>query len=287
MAIAHPCGRRMAARRSPRCPHGAQPCWCPCRKMLRLCGEAEDKLAQELIHFELQVERDVIEPLFVLAEVSGRRGGPRVGVSPRRGLASETSLGESRVSLLQWHIWFLAPARDLPPLRWLLIALISRQYLHVLLGWLLGQWPLPGPFACPRCSCSFLPPLKAEALTLLFLTHFFKLQTHSIVVWDIFLFLLFLPAANFVFLFYPTLFPPPDLLHLAKCPRLGSDFIFTSRNSKSFIALLVLPGRASRAGPELILPNPLANSARAWEALHCHPQKPFSCLHPAPQCRRP
>ncbi|KAL2297548.1 hypothetical protein Nmel_016088, partial [Mimus melanotis] len=39
------------------------------RKMLRLCGEAEDKLAQELIHFELQVERDVIEPLFVLAEV--------------------------------------------------------------------------------------------------------------------------------------------------------------------------------------------------------------------------
>ncbi|XP_069728428.1 rho GTPase-activating protein 44 isoform X2 [Phaenicophaeus curvirostris] len=38
-------------------------------KMLRLCGEVEDKLAQELIHFELQVERDVIEPLFVLAEV--------------------------------------------------------------------------------------------------------------------------------------------------------------------------------------------------------------------------
>ncbi|XP_048347231.1 rho GTPase-activating protein 44 isoform X6 [Sphaerodactylus townsendi] len=38
-------------------------------KMLKLSGEAEDKLAQELIHFELQVERDVIEPLFVLAEV--------------------------------------------------------------------------------------------------------------------------------------------------------------------------------------------------------------------------
>ncbi|XP_037770401.1 rho GTPase-activating protein 44 isoform X11 [Chelonia mydas] len=38
-------------------------------KMLKLCGEAEDKLAQELIHFELEVERDVIEPLFVLAEV--------------------------------------------------------------------------------------------------------------------------------------------------------------------------------------------------------------------------
>ncbi|XP_030390375.1 rho GTPase-activating protein 44 isoform X1 [Gopherus evgoodei] len=38
-------------------------------KMLKLCGEAEDKLAQELIHFELEVERDVIDPLFVLAEV--------------------------------------------------------------------------------------------------------------------------------------------------------------------------------------------------------------------------
>ncbi|XP_028572988.2 rho GTPase-activating protein 44 isoform X5 [Podarcis muralis] len=38
-------------------------------KMLKLCGEAEDKLSQELIHFELEVERDVIEPLFVLAEV--------------------------------------------------------------------------------------------------------------------------------------------------------------------------------------------------------------------------
>ncbi|XP_013911201.1 PREDICTED: rho GTPase-activating protein 44 isoform X9 [Thamnophis sirtalis] len=38
-------------------------------KMLKLCGEAEDKLAQQLIHFELEVERDVIEPLFVLAEV--------------------------------------------------------------------------------------------------------------------------------------------------------------------------------------------------------------------------
>ncbi|XP_069056432.1 rho GTPase-activating protein 44 isoform X4 [Pleurodeles waltl] len=38
-------------------------------KMLRLCGDAEDKLAQELTHFEVEVERDVIEPLFVLAEV--------------------------------------------------------------------------------------------------------------------------------------------------------------------------------------------------------------------------
>ncbi|XP_066560473.1 rho GTPase-activating protein 44 isoform X3 [Amia ocellicauda] len=38
-------------------------------KMLMLCGETEDRLAQELILFELQIERDVIEPLYVLAEV--------------------------------------------------------------------------------------------------------------------------------------------------------------------------------------------------------------------------
>ncbi|XP_075073065.1 rho GTPase-activating protein 44 isoform X4 [Mixophyes fleayi] len=38
-------------------------------KMLKLCGEAEDKLAQELIVFEQEVERDVVEPLFVLSEV--------------------------------------------------------------------------------------------------------------------------------------------------------------------------------------------------------------------------
>ncbi|XP_030262721.1 rho GTPase-activating protein 44 isoform X7 [Sparus aurata] len=38
-------------------------------KMLKLCGETEEKLAQELIQFEFQIERDVVEPLYVLAEV--------------------------------------------------------------------------------------------------------------------------------------------------------------------------------------------------------------------------
>ncbi|CAM4405014.1 unnamed protein product [Leuciscus chuanchicus] len=38
-------------------------------KMLNLCGETEEKLAQELLVFELQIERDVVEPLYVLAEV--------------------------------------------------------------------------------------------------------------------------------------------------------------------------------------------------------------------------
>ncbi|XP_038591969.1 rho GTPase-activating protein 44-like isoform X3 [Micropterus salmoides] len=38
-------------------------------KMLKLCGDTQDKLAQELILFELTIERDVIEPLYDLAEV--------------------------------------------------------------------------------------------------------------------------------------------------------------------------------------------------------------------------
>ena len=43
------------------------------RKMLTLCGETEESLAQELLQFEVQIERDVVEPLFVLAEVRPRR----------------------------------------------------------------------------------------------------------------------------------------------------------------------------------------------------------------------
>ena len=41
--------------------------------MLTLCGETEESLAQELLQFEVQIERDVVEPLFVLAEVRPRR----------------------------------------------------------------------------------------------------------------------------------------------------------------------------------------------------------------------
>lgn len=47
-----------------------------CRKMLKLCGETQDKLAQELIMFELTIERDVVEPLNDLSEVR-RSGGSR------------------------------------------------------------------------------------------------------------------------------------------------------------------------------------------------------------------
>ncbi|XP_040924352.1 rho GTPase-activating protein 44-like isoform X4 [Betta splendens] len=38
-------------------------------KMLKLCGDTQERLAQELILFELTVEREVIEPLYDLAEV--------------------------------------------------------------------------------------------------------------------------------------------------------------------------------------------------------------------------
>uniref|UniRef100_A0A8B9GC76 BAR domain-containing protein n=1 Tax=Amazona collaria TaxID=241587 RepID=A0A8B9GC76_9PSIT len=80
---------------------------CPYRKMLRLCGEAEDKLAQELIHFELQVERDVIEPLFVLAEVSGGQRRPYVECCCAGSSHPHRPAGE-RLSWLWQHIWFLA-----------------------------------------------------------------------------------------------------------------------------------------------------------------------------------
>nr|XP_046212306.1 rho GTPase-activating protein 44-like isoform X4 [Oncorhynchus gorbuscha] len=38
-------------------------------KMLKLCGETQEKMALELILFEFTIERDVVEPLYELAEV--------------------------------------------------------------------------------------------------------------------------------------------------------------------------------------------------------------------------
>ncbi|XP_077360053.1 rho GTPase-activating protein 44-like isoform X5 [Festucalex cinctus] len=38
-------------------------------KMLKLCGETQDKLSQELILFEVTIERDVMDPLYDLSEV--------------------------------------------------------------------------------------------------------------------------------------------------------------------------------------------------------------------------
>ncbi|KAI4900937.1 hypothetical protein NFI96_015563, partial [Prochilodus magdalenae] len=38
-------------------------------KMLKLCGETQDQLSQELLLFEVQMEREVIDPLYTLSEV--------------------------------------------------------------------------------------------------------------------------------------------------------------------------------------------------------------------------
>lgn len=39
------------------------------RKMMEVCGEAENRLASELMKHELQIEKDVLDPLSQLAEV--------------------------------------------------------------------------------------------------------------------------------------------------------------------------------------------------------------------------
>lgn len=37
--------------------------------MMDVCGEAESRLAAELMHYEVQIERDIMDPLNQLAEV--------------------------------------------------------------------------------------------------------------------------------------------------------------------------------------------------------------------------
>lgn len=44
-----------------------------CRKMMEVCGEAENRLAAELMQHELQIEKDVLDPLSQLAEVRVER----------------------------------------------------------------------------------------------------------------------------------------------------------------------------------------------------------------------
>lgn len=41
-------------------------------KMMEVCGEAENRLASELMQHELQIEKDVLDPLSQLAEVRSR-----------------------------------------------------------------------------------------------------------------------------------------------------------------------------------------------------------------------
>lgn len=38
--------------------------------MMEVCGEAENRLASELMQHEIQIEKDILDPLNQLAEVS-------------------------------------------------------------------------------------------------------------------------------------------------------------------------------------------------------------------------
>ena len=42
---------------------------CVNRKMMEVCGDAENRLASELMQHELQIEKDILDPLSQLAEV--------------------------------------------------------------------------------------------------------------------------------------------------------------------------------------------------------------------------
>lgn len=47
----------------------ADVCVCVNSKMMDVCGEAESRLASELMQYEVQIERDILDPLNTLAEV--------------------------------------------------------------------------------------------------------------------------------------------------------------------------------------------------------------------------
>lgn len=49
---------------------------CVNSKMMDVCGEAENRLASELMQHEVQIERDILDPLNQLAEVKHRHCRP-------------------------------------------------------------------------------------------------------------------------------------------------------------------------------------------------------------------
>lgn len=42
-------------------------------KMMEACGEAEGRLASELLQHEVQIEKDILDPLNQLAEVTKKK----------------------------------------------------------------------------------------------------------------------------------------------------------------------------------------------------------------------
>lgn len=169
--------------------------------MLRLCGEAEDKLAQELIQFELQVERDVIEPLFVLAEVGlGKTQPGAVG-----GGVSGSPRGAGCWLLLSPQLVSARPPARLP-----------------------GQ--LPALLSCrPSWLLLFSVFLQGRGLNTFISETRFQAPNKGGCCLGFFFFFLFPPAANFLFfLILPNAFFFLSLLCLAKCHGLHSDFIAPS-----------------------------------------------------------
>lgn len=54
------------------------PSSCLCRKLLETCGEAETQLALELSQHEVLIEKEVVDPLYSIAEVgAGAWAQPR------------------------------------------------------------------------------------------------------------------------------------------------------------------------------------------------------------------
>lgn len=47
--------------------------FCVSSKMMDVCGEAESRLATELMQHEVQIERDILDPLNQLAEVKTKQ----------------------------------------------------------------------------------------------------------------------------------------------------------------------------------------------------------------------
>lgn len=51
-------------------------CACVNSKMMDVCGEAENRLATELMQHEVQIEKDILDPLYQLAEVKTHTSSP-------------------------------------------------------------------------------------------------------------------------------------------------------------------------------------------------------------------
>lgn len=66
---------------------------------MEVCGDAENRLASELMQHELQLEKDVLDPLSQLAEVRNRRVGVELAycISPHYFFNKSRLITDSRL----------------------------------------------------------------------------------------------------------------------------------------------------------------------------------------------